>query len=148
MNIGFLVDELKTDQFSFTLIQYCNSLCKQHSPIIFCRTIPKLYVNPSFATMNILEAYNYNGLLIATSLSTLETMSKCIGTYKKYYYIWNPEWSNPNCNFRYVYELLHSQKIEVIVRSKSYNNIVQNNFNLPSIISDNFDIGKILCQTK
>lgn len=140
MNISFAVDSLKTDQFSFTLLNYCNSLCEKHCPIIFTREIPKLCIPPRFAIMNIIEAFRYDGILIATSFSTLETIQNCLGQITRYLYLWNPEWISEAFNFPYVYSLLHSTKIPVIVRSIYHQQIFKNNFQINALVSDNFNL--------
>lgn len=156
MNVGFAVDNLVSDQFSHTLIKYCNSICTgdagcNHSPIIFTNNVPKFCITPMFATMNILEAYNYSGLLIATSFTTLRLICDCIGPTSKFLYMWNPEWSRPGFDFRSAYELVHSEagktstSVSVIVRSPAYRQILKNNFNIESKVSDNFNIGHLLC---
>lgn len=144
-NIAFAVDDLTSDQFSYTLIKSMNELAESgtFSPIIFSANIPKLCITPMFAVMNILESYNYSGILISTSFSSLNTIIGCVGPSDKYLYLWNPEWLRPDFVFEKQYNILHAHKIPIIVRSQYYKSIIENNFDITPIICQDFQVGEL-----
>jgi hypothetical protein len=98
--------------------------------IVFYQNVVKTWKNPSFAMMNISEAFNYSGVAIATDLITAEKVKHFPGPSGRFFYVWDLEWLR---SINYSYESLRSiytdPNLTLIARSKSHADQIERNWN-------------------
>jgi hypothetical protein len=130
IKIGLMLDNIGPNQLAHYLIQTGNSFLEKNSQradlVAFTQQTIHPIATPNFATMNISEAYDYNGFLVATNLQTAIKMLKCPGTRRKFFYVWDLEWTRPqNKNFAILKEIYNNPKIELISRSANHDKLIE-----------------------
>jgi hypothetical protein len=93
--------------------------------------------------MQLIEAYSFGGIAIATDLDMLAKLIRCPGPSKKYLYSWDLEWirQQPRPQYESLVTLYRHPSIEIVARSLSHKAILENNFNLTNIkVSDDFNL--------
>src|SRR5438270_13265760 len=107
--LGILLPDLGANQLAFYATNYANQAAIHDGQeiILFYETpcVPCI-LNISFATMQVYEAYSFDGPLIATNLNLANKLLSCFGTNKKYFYVWDLEWLRmQNKNFEKLHHI-------------------------------------------
>lgn len=154
MKIGFLVDNLGASQLSYYLGRNVNSYLEENpgSDIVcYYDSFERSCVNNNFATVNIIEAWNQGGAMIATSENTANKLANFIGTRNKFFYIWDvvcylKRFAGKRYVDTFIPDNVYSNKdLKLICRSKSHAKIIENNFNREvEYIVDNLNIHQIM----
>jgi hypothetical protein len=133
IKLGFMIDNLGTNQLANSLINSGNSFLKNNSQsdlIIFRQNIMPNCVQPNFGIMDTAEAYNYDGVVVATSLSTADYLIRCPGPCKKLYYIWDLEWVSHSQKIYEIFEAVYnSTELEIVCRSEEHAHFVNTCWN-------------------
>lgn len=130
IKIGIMLDNIGPNQLAHYMINSGNAVLEHHSQkvdlVAFVQQVVHPCALPNFATMNMSEAYDYKGVLVATSLQTAIKMLKCPGTRKKFFYVWDLEWTRPqNKNFSVLKDIYNNPSIELISRSPNHDKIIE-----------------------
>jgi hypothetical protein len=148
MGIGFLVNNLGANQLAFQLIKNGNKYCREHGKdvlVFYEDQIPPCHYL-QMATMPIVDACNYKGSLVATSLSTANKLLHLSGTKKKYFYVWSLEWIFLDASHRRYEELAsiyQNSKLKLIARSAEHATAIENAWQRAVYgIVENVDIGQ------
>lgn len=143
-SLGVLVNNFSRSQLAFYFIQKANELVKNPEMDIvgFYSNLSPLCVKPNFSMMQLVEAYSFQGTVIATDLDGVAKLINMPGPSKKFYYTWDLEWlRNKGQQYEHLVMLYRHPEIEVVARSLSHKRILENNFNLKDIkISEDFDL--------
>ena len=126
--IGFIVEDLTSSQLSFNLIKNLNDFLEDSDVdcVVFFENAGSPVVNPNFSIMSINEIWNFDGDLIATSMSTALRLSKTFSPNRKFYYVWDLEWLHNPVNFGTVMEIMRDDRLKIIARSKSHADVIEN----------------------
>jgi hypothetical protein len=130
--MGFLVSSLGISQLSYHLLAEAHAhLGKMDFDlIVFYQDISRTWKIPSFCLMNITEAYSFDGVVIATDLSTAGQMARMPGPSDRLFYAWDLEWI---CDHAHSYERLASAygnpDIPLIARSRSHAEMIRRCWN-------------------
>ena len=149
-NFSVLVPNTGANQISFCLINQVNRLFDMHPEIdvmVFYENMHQNCVPSNFAAMEISQAFNHKGPMIATTISTAEKLIS-FPSEKKFFYVWDLSWvrNSRRLNEYEKYNKVYSDKsLELIARSQSHKKAIQNCFNreVNHVISD-FKIEEIL----
>lgn len=130
IKIGIMLDNIGPNQLAHYMINSGNAVLENYSQkldlVAFTQQTVHPCALPNFATMNMSEAYDYKGHLVATDLSTVTKLLKCPGTRKKFFYVWDLEWTRPqNKNFAVLKEIYNNPSIELISRSENHDKIIE-----------------------
>jgi len=139
MRIAAALDSFALSQNSFYLLKTFNKLSENLDNNVygFYQNLSHKPLEAAFSIMHVYYAsYYYNGLLIATDLSTLRTISKIDNNAKRYFYVWDLEWLRTPQPFLETVKLV--KNVGLIARSDSHARVISNYFNKPvdAIISD------------
>ena len=127
--IGFMVDDTSNSQLSFNLIKNANEFLENNSDdiVVFFENSTSSVLNPNFSIMSINEIWNFNGSLIATIVSTSISMRKCFAPQKKFFYVWDLEWTRPHGkDFEYIVQAYTDPETTLIARSKEHAAAIEN----------------------
>lgn len=142
--IGVLVSSLTCSQLNFYCTERLNKYCRPNNrdAVLFYEDISPVAFVPNFAIMNVVECFSFNGIAIATNLSTAAKLIEMPGPIKKYFYVYDLEHTRyvPRQNWEPLINIYGNPHLEIITRSKPHQHIIQNCFNRNSIIMDDFDI--------
>jgi len=106
-------------------------------PAVFYNELPEYFVKEqSFATFSSRELFNYSGYAIATCLYTAKQLIQCPGPIKKFFYIWDFEWTTKQYNYLDIEPIYLHDDITLIARSKYHKDIIDNCWKQSIIIED------------
>lgn len=146
MKAGILVESLGVSQRSIQIIKEINkvkNLDEYWDIILFYMTYDRLPVSPSFAMMSSVEAYGFTGPLISTSIKTTKVALNCLKASSIYFYVFDLEWSQATYDVDYLLDVYANPKVNLIARSKSHADIIQNSWNRPVVTIENFNYEEI-----
>lgn len=109
---------------------------------IICRNLSTKVVEPDCAIINPSEIYSfYDGILIATSMSSAESLCKSCVNSRKLFYIWDIGFLYRPFEFHKVCNILSS--LELITRSEEHRRIIYNLCGETSHILEDFNLEEI-----
>lgn len=132
MKFGIMVKDLGQSELNWRLISNANYLIDNHQLdiIFFYEDLRPVCVVPHGATMQVVEAYNFQYPLIATSFTTAQKLCNFPRQSKSYYYLWDLEWMRyPNSSFEMFQKVYSNSNIELVARSFEHKLLVQNLWN-------------------
>lgn len=133
--LGFLLPHLGNSQLAFQLINSANKFLETHidtDVIAFVSNQLRPKVCPSFAVMNINEAFDFDGVAIATTLHTAEKLARFPGPRKRYFYVWDLEWSrNLGWSFEKLSEIYNNPNLTLIARHDDHAKVIEQCWNRP-----------------
>jgi hypothetical protein len=143
--VGILLPHLHNNQMGYEVTKQLNNLKNTHpyiDSIVFTEDERPQTLIPKFAIMNVCEAYDQTGLLIATTPSTASKLIYCWGANHKVFYSYDCFWLRGNRNqYEGLLNLYLNKEFDVIVRSESHQTLLANNFNVRAkAIVEGFDI--------
>ena len=146
--VGIVLEELSASQLSYFAIKNINEYIEDNCNdfVVFFENMTGSVIQPQFATMAINEIWSFNGPVIATSVSTAMSLSKSHSVTKKYFYVWDLEWSRRHGkDYDYISTAYTNPEIELIARSKDHAVAIENYCNRKvSGIVPNFNITKLM----
>jgi len=154
MKLGFLVDNMGASQLGYYIGKNISDHLEQYPQsnlTCYYENFERQCAHTNFATMNIIEGWDQDGAMIATSENTARKLLNFIGTQEKFFYVWDLE---------LFYELIAGKKyiktfdmtniffeesLTLICRNSLHAQLIENNFNRQvKYTVDNFDIKKIM----
>ena len=150
-NFGVIVEQLDRNPRSHLLLTNLNNIVTEHSnysPTIFYQNVTQPPIGSCCVKMHYMHSWNYDGVLISTSLPTTVILGSNICAKKKYFYVYDLEWmflQKPI--FKQINGLYNNPDIELIARSQSHYDLLTKLWKEPVAIVDNFkytDLMKLL----
>ena len=146
--IGVMVPQLNHSQMTFSIIHGIKR-AGDSDIIVFCENQYIPIYHYEFATMPMIHAYNYNGPLIATSLSTAKKLIDFPTVGNKYFYIWDLEWVDCTTDKRYkiLADIYQNTSFSLITRSESHKNLIEKlwNVKIDHVVKD-FNFEDLPCE--
>ena len=140
---GILVNKVDTSQLGYTLCMSVNELMQEDPSLdimVFYETWGKPPGPTNFCMLMERECWGLDGPIIATNLHTAQRAIRCPGPTKKYFYVWNLEWTMlQNVMFEHLQEIYCHPNLELIARSESHAKIITDLWKKPKFVMDNFD---------
>lgn len=146
--LNILVPELGPSQKNYFLIRNLNAL-RGVNVNVFAENLSRFCITPTFAVMNIAEAWAQPGTFIATNLSTASKLMTWPVAKRKLFYIWDLEFLRQNNRYYDAYSPIYTHKeFDLICRSEDHAKLITNAFNIePKYIIENFDFKKLMSIT-
>ena len=148
MNLNVLLQNMGANQLSYLVIRNLNRLAETQpniDSIVYYEDVHRPCILPTFAVMQIAEAWCSQNPLIATSLSTAH---KLMGfpNRNKFFYIWELEWLRHQPRMYEQYAGVYTDpSLTLICRSESHKKLVENTFNREvQYIVEDFDTDQML----
>lgn len=148
-SFNVLLPDTGASQLSYCVINGLNKLCLTNPEIdcvVFYENQHKNCLPANFSIMQIFECWGSSEPIIATTISTAKKLLH-FPCRKKLFYVWDLEWiREPNTKKYEDYSDVYANKsIELIARSESHKEIIENAFNRPvKYIVPDFETSKIL----
>jgi len=138
--IGIIVDEIVNSPQNYFLFKTFNELSKSHDCYLFTSGIKELPIENKFSIMQQLEALHHPGILISTTMLNAQIAANSLTATKKYYYIWNFEWTMLNqFAFHQLDKIFYNDDVELIANSSTHNHLLTQLFKSPIGIVYNWD---------
>jgi hypothetical protein len=123
VNIGIVCNNIGPNQLAYYAIKSGNEFVESgdNDLVIFFYELMPECIRPNFGVMNLSEAYNYNGVLVATDLNSATRILEYPGTRNKYFYVWDLEYLRiGQKNYEDFCNIYNNPRLPLIVRSKSH----------------------------
>lgn len=141
-NLGILINKPGMNQLFLTMVQELSKLDSDINITVFaCDYGPTL--NCSFPVMDIVHAYNYEGILISTDLYTSMILLNTLCPSKRFFYVWDCEYMympQTASNMRNIYT---NNKIELIARNEFRAKLLEKTWKKPHSIIEEFNHVKL-----
>jgi hypothetical protein len=145
-SIGVMVSSLSHSQLSFYSIRKGNEYLKENplgSYTIFFANLSKPVIVPCFALLNLVEAYSFNGITVATCPETAIKLLGMPGNKRKIFYSFDLYWiRQPRLPFESLQYIYGNPHMELFARSESHRKIMENCWNRPVKVSEDFDLAE------
>jgi len=140
---GIILNNYGQNQLAFDTLQTANEFLRMGNKVdltLFYETPVPLRQSPLTALMNLYEAWNYDGTVVATSVSSAFKVLGMPIPNQRYFYVYNPEWIHNHTIYEAYYKLAKSD-IEFIARTKEHADLIINNFNkVPKFILEQMNV--------
>ena len=138
--LGVLTDKIHFNQQSIFLVKNLNELNKTENCCIFCNEMYERPLDICFNIMQQTKSYSFEGTLITDNLLLTQCLHHNIYTKKKYYYVWNLDWMLlDNLRFSQLGVPFFNDEIELIARSESHAEVLEQLFKKPKYIMEDWD---------
>ena len=149
--IGFIVDDLSSSQLSYEVISSINSFDTSFDQdfVVFFENSSPMVIEPFFGVMNLQELWGFDGIAIATSVSSCLSLSNTQSPIKKFFYVWDLEWSRNRSSYDQGIQAFLKEDINLIARSEDHAKAIKNYCNRDVCgIVDDFNIQQITKRSK
>ena len=147
-SFGVLVEQFNVSQQSLHIILQLNTLLEERGdicPIVFYQDYGPFIQLPQFSSMLSVEAWDFEGALISTNLSTTRTSIECPRATRRLFYVWDLEWlymKKPI--FEKLSAIYQHKDVELIARSKEHYDILSKCWKKPAGIIEDFNYKQIV----
>tara|TARA_R100000234_G_scaffold117273_1_gene95458 strand:- start:1019 stop:1486 length:468 start_codon:yes stop_codon:yes gene_type:complete len=126
--IGFIVDDLSSSQLSYEVISSINSFDTSFDQdfVVFFENSSPMVIEPFFGVMNLQELWGFDGIAIATSVSSCLSLSNTQSPIKKFFYVWDLEWSRNRSSYDQGIQAFLKEDIGLIARSEDHAKAIKN----------------------
>ena len=146
--IGVLLEDLSASQLTFYVINNINNYIEKSDIdfVAFFQNSTTSIMSPRFSTMSVSEMWSFNGIVIATYVSTALSLQKTCSPIEKYFYIWDLDWHRQNGrDFEYTIQAYNNPQLNLIARSSSHAKAIKNYCNRDVCgVVDNFNIDQLM----
>lgn len=145
MKLGFLVSTLDIP----CLIENINRVLPTRPDLdicVFYENAVKPPIPPKFATMNITDAWNYSGDIVATDLSTATKILRFPNIKRKYFYVYSLEWTEMVYKeYEQLASIYQNPKLNLLAQNTQDAQIIEQVWNRPVFgVVDTFEIKSFL----
>ena len=148
LKLGIIIDNLSSSQASYYSIKNINDECQNSAKddyVIFFEDMTANTLDPHFAIMNSSEVWSFDGILVSTSVSNSMLMLNSVNASKKFFYVWDLEWSRSfGRDYEYGSRAFKNSEIGLIARSNDHAIAIKNycNRDVCGIVPD-FNMAKV-----
>jgi hypothetical protein len=152
MKAGIIIESLGMSQKAYEIIKQMNQiefLDEYWDIIVFYLEYDRFIITPNFSTMNVSEAFGMDSPLISTSIETTKISSNCLRATKRFFYVFDLEWTMGDYNIDDLFRVYKNPDIELIARSQDHAKIIKQCWKEPIAVIENFNyeqITKIISQ--
>lgn len=128
--IGIAVSDINPSQNMFYLILEAADKHDKMDFIIFYEHKAKSMLYLPCASMQINEAWAFDGPIIATNILTAHKILQCPSPTKKFLYCWDLEWMRANPKiFNELTNIYRNKDLKLIVRGQDHKNLIEDVWN-------------------
>lgn len=133
MKLGVLLNDLGPSQVSYLFIRNTANWLGSHSShdvIGFYADQVSPCIPINFSVMQMNEAWDFHGRLIATNLQTARRCLGFPGTRDRWFYVWDLEWLRPGQrNYRDLAQVYRNPNLKLIARSEDHRVAIEDAWN-------------------
>lgn len=137
------MDKIGFDDMGLAFIANFNRQNLDVDTIAFIQDYDRPPSIPRFAVMQEKEAYNYSGILVATSFNSAQKL-KYMRPAKKYFYLWSLEWVHDLYTVDELSDIYQNDEITLIVRSEQHQNLIKSIWDKDALIIEDFNYEKFI----
>ena len=146
--IGVMANNLAASQLSECIVESFNFISQTDldvDTILFYKKHPALSMTPLFCCMEETEVWGYEGYVIATCLDSAETLLKVTGPIKKFFYVWDLEWTRKaGQKYSRLKSIHQNPNIDLIARSQHHADLISKYWKKPIAIVKDFEAESLL----
>lgn len=141
MKLGILTNKVDISQLGVTLTAEVNALVisKGIDVIVFHHDWEIVPAIPHFAFLQEKEVWGFDAPVIATNVFQAEKLIRAPRPTRKYLYVWNLEWLYEDTDYNIYAHIYQHDNLELIARSVSHAQIIEQCWKKPAFIMDDFD---------
>jgi hypothetical protein len=146
MKAGILIESLGMSQKAYEIIREINKLEKLDEywdMTVFYLEFDRLITPPEFGLMNMVEAYGFNAPVISTSIETTKISLKSIRPTKRFFYVFDMEWTSNTYDVDYLLDVYMNPEVELIARSDDHAKVIEQSWKAPIDVIENFNYEKL-----
>lgn len=146
-SVGVILNNLIQNQLAFFAIHGLNNLTYNSHDIdcmVFIENISPPCVPPLFPVMDCLQIWNFNGLLISTTLENTMYSLKSTTSAKKMFYIWDVEWLRNKKDFQSNINILRNKELTLVTRSEDYADLTYNYCGIRPHVVEHFNTTELI----
>lgn len=149
MRVGIIMDDMAANQLSYFAISNINKAVKKTGKndfVMFFENATPTAVTPLFACMNISEIWNFDGILLSTTVSSTLTSIKAVTPKRKFFYVWDLEWNRTHGkDFENSIDAYVNPEVSLIARGHDHKKAIENYCNKKVCgIMSNFNIKQLM----
>lgn len=113
--------------------------------VFFYEGLSNAFITQRFGTAHVSHMYSFDGTLISTDAHSARRILGVITSKKKIYYPMDIDWKlNPPIPYEYLVGIYRDGDIEVVARSESHQWAIENAFNRPVRVVEDFNIEELI----
>lgn len=151
MKLGIIVDNIGRNDMVMHLISglhKASDALPDLEAIVFYQDMYIPMGPIPYPVMQVNEAWCFDGILMATSLTHAPKLNKLPGPTKKVFYVWQPEWAIAQSKplaFELLNNVYNDKSIMLLTRSEEYKKMLEVSFNRKDTkVVNNFDFKEII----
>ena len=102
-------------------------------------------IQPSFASMQVMEGWGYEAPIVATTFNTAEKLLRFPACTKRLFYVNDLEWLRSSRGYEHLRAVYGSPRLTLIARSADHKQVLEQLWNRPvAAVMDRFEIPALL----
>jgi hypothetical protein len=150
--LGIMVKDLGPSQLNYNIISQANAIVGSRSDtdvIVFYDVIQRPCMTVNFAVMQMVEAYSFDGPVVATTFKGAAKLLSFPGPSKKAFFVNDLEWTRPwavgaTPSFRELRSVYAAPALLLISRGPDHKKLIEDAWDVPVHAIDDFDLKQIL----
>ena len=130
MKLGIILNDTSANQLAYHVISNINKEVERTNKndyVLFFENASSVVISPACACMNSSEIWNFDGVLISTTVSNTLSSINAVTPKRKYFYVWDLEWGRRNgSDFENLVRVYSDPEISLIARSKDHAIAIEN----------------------
>lgn len=128
--LGFLLNDCSASELAFNILERGMTHSDTLDTTIFYNIITKPCIDSLVSKMHILEAYLYDGPIIATDLNSAVKLINFPSPCPKMFFLNDLEWTRlPQRNFAQLEQIYRNPQLHLFCRSEDHKKVVENCWN-------------------
>jgi hypothetical protein len=150
MKLGFLLDNLGPSQLAYSVIRGVNEYLEKGGDVpvvLFYERLLPFCLTPHTASMQLAEAWTFDGLLVATSFRTAEKLINLPAARLRSHFFWcyDLEWVRfANKAYRPLADVYRSPRLRLLGRGPDHKAALETAWNVPVGTMEELDIEYLL----
>lgn len=132
--IAVCVKNIGANQIAFDLIRHGNKLMEERADIdlmAFFESMAPPVIPMKFAAMHIMEGHGYDGIVIATDLSTAQKALRFSAAQRRLFWCYDLEWMRQQQGFPDLVAIYRNPKLELFARCEDHARLIAQCWNRP-----------------
>jgi hypothetical protein len=125
--LGIAVRDLGGSELNWRLIRGANVAAERGLDVtMFYQDLVPPCLSPNFAVMPLVEAWGYDGLMVATTLATAKKMVSFPRVASRLFYVWDLEWLRmPNRQFHVLDAVYNGATLVLAARCEEHRRVIE-----------------------
>lgn len=130
--LGIIVKDVSPSELTFNILKHGTDHSDVIDTVLFFEKIAKPCIDNLVARMHVVEAYNYDGPIIATCLNTAQLLINMPSPNPKFFFVNDLEWLYmKERNFHLLSSIYRHPSLTLLCRSKYHQSFIENCWNVP-----------------